>query len=94
MSWVTILTALWYWQALAQAVCGRFLTREASGSIPGEIHMRYVVENVALQQGIFEIASVFPCHYHSTTALYASEDWSLVQQRLQRCSLTPPEENK
>jgi hypothetical protein len=44
--------------------------------------------------GFFEFAFVFPCHYYFTIALYPSEDWPLVQQRLQRCSLTPPEENK
>ena len=42
--------------------------------------------------GFSEIASVSTSHYHSTVALYTSEDWPFVQQRLQRCSLTASEE--
>jgi hypothetical protein len=53
-------TAFGYCQS-AEAVCGRLLTREVSGSIPREIHTTYVLENVALQQRFCVIASVLPC---------------------------------
>jgi hypothetical protein len=51
---------------MAQAVSRRPLTTEASGSIPGQVYVRFVVNKVALGQVFPPSTSVFPCQFHST----------------------------
>jgi hypothetical protein len=52
---------------MAQAVSRRPLTTENRGSVPGQVHVRFVVNKVALGQ-VFSELSVFPCRFHSTGA--------------------------
>jgi hypothetical protein len=46
---------------MSQAVSRRPLTTEVRGLVPGQVHVRFVVDKVALGQ-------VFPCRFHSTGA--------------------------
>ena len=52
---------------MAQAVSHRPLTTEARGSVPGQVHVRFVEDKVALGQFFSEL-SVLPCRFHSTGA--------------------------
>jgi hypothetical protein len=44
---------------MAQAVSRRPLTTEAQGSIPGQVHVSFVVDKVALWQGFLRVVG-FP----------------------------------
>jgi hypothetical protein len=44
---------------MAQAVSSRPLTMEARGSVPGQVHVRFVVDNVALGQVFLRVVG-FP----------------------------------
>jgi hypothetical protein len=46
-------------RAMAQAVSRRPLTAEARGSVPGQVHVRFVVDKVALEQVFIRVVS-FP----------------------------------
>jgi hypothetical protein len=46
-------------RAMAQAVSLRPLTTEARGSVPGQVHVRFVVNNVALGQVFLRVVG-FP----------------------------------
>jgi hypothetical protein len=52
---------------MAQAVSRQPLTTEARGSVPGQVHVRFVEDKVALGQFFSEL-SVLPCRFHSTGA--------------------------
>jgi len=58
--------------------------------------MRFVVENLAIKEGFLRLLLFLPAVIILLLLLYTctSEDWPLVQQRLQRSSLAAPEENK
>jgi hypothetical protein len=54
-------------RAMAQVVSRRPLTAEARGSVPGQVHVRFVVDKVALGQVFLRVVG-FPCRFHSTGA--------------------------
>jgi hypothetical protein len=44
------------------------LSPQRPGFDPGSVHMRFVVDKVALRQVFSPRTSVFPCYFHSTGA--------------------------
>jgi hypothetical protein len=59
---------------MAQTVSRRPLTTQARGSVPGQVHVRFVVDKVALGQVFLRVAC-FPCRFHSTGASLNVKTW-------------------
>lgn len=65
--WSSVVTAV---ACLRQSVAGLSLRRRAIG--PRPVHVKFVVDEVAMGEGVLRVFSVSPFQYNSTSTPYAS----------------------